>query len=120
MKFQESPTYSCFRDFLDIIKQKLSQETERKKQIFHKKWHKIQKRLKPFKNVCYIKVGCGLGNTMSLFCPIEIMFAIISMIYILLVVFCLFPVNNYTLRVGGGDAGARCLVCSDLTVKTSK
>ena len=45
MKFQESPTYSCFRDFLDIIKQKLSQETERKKQIFHKKWHKIQKRL---------------------------------------------------------------------------
>ena len=81
---------------------------------------KNQNKLQPFKNACNIKVGYGLGNTMSLFCPIKIMFAIISTIYILLVVFCLFPVKNYTLRVGGGDAGARYLVCSDLTVQTSK
>ena len=46
------------------IEQKISQESERKKELFYKKLQKIQNKLWPFKNVCYIKVGWGLGSTM--------------------------------------------------------
>ena len=105
---------------LYTIKQKISQESERKKELFHKIWQKIENKLQPYKlqwDRGWVTLFVKLLQ--FLFCSVDIMFAIISMIYILLVVFYLFLVN-YMFRVGGGDAGARCRVCLELTVKTSK
>ena len=53
-----------------------------------------------------------------LLCPVEIVFVIISIIYILQVVFSSYPVDNNMFRVGLADAGARCWVCSKLAMKT--
>ena len=98
------------------IEQK-NKRVRKKKKLFHTEWQTNRNKLYSFINACYINMRVGLGNTVKLlyflFCPVIIM-------YILLVVFCLFLFNNYSFRVSSGGAVAECGVASGLTVKTTK
>ena len=90
------------------IEQKISQGSERKKTLFHKKWQKT----------LLHKSGLRAGWNL---CEITVVFILFSWNYVHIAsCFLPNPTRQFHVRVGVGVAGARCGVISGLIAKTSK
>ena len=65
--FQETPIYSCFRDFLEISRKHTlqnktqSQDSERKKKQFHKKIARNSEQIAVFQKFLLHECGVGVG-----------------------------------------------------------